>query len=125
MGVPSNSDRAPVQMELCDGSAGVVPSRHICFASTSRCLGQQWTFTNGVVQIYGNMCLNVDVSSAADVTSGTYLNIVSCIPGDGRQQFIYTSFVQANVVKWTLGGFCVIVKDEALFYGNHVSNSYR
>lgn len=48
---------------------------------------QKWTFTGGVVQVFGSKCLDVTDGVNAD---GTKLQIWDCNNGDANQQFYYT-----------------------------------
>jgi hypothetical protein len=74
------------------------------------------------MQVYGNKCLNIQVNTDGVVVSSNPLTMATCLPGAPLQQFTYTenAFVQANVVKWSGGNFCLLVPNEALFLGNQV-----
>ncbi|KAH0585642.1 hypothetical protein H2248_008862 [Termitomyces sp. 'cryptogamus'] len=81
----SNTDGASVTIEACTYSDN-----------------QKWTFDGGSVKIFGNKCLDIMNGNSAD---GTFLQIWTCTPNNGNQQFAYT---RDNRLAWNNNkGKCV------------------
>jgi len=79
----SNNDGAWVTIQPCNGS----PS-------------QKWTFTGGMVQVFGNKCL--DVTDGRNVDDGTRMQIWTCWGQNPNQQWYYDkvfrkSFIIRNI----------------------------
>ena len=66
----TNADGAVVTVQPCNNAAS-----------------QKWTFTGGVIQIYGNKCLDVTEGVNAD---GTKMQIWTCTTNNKNQQWGYT-----------------------------------
>ncbi|KIJ55622.1 carbohydrate-binding module family 13 protein [Sphaerobolus stellatus SS14] len=93
----SNTDGATVTLQACTDSAN-----------------QQWTFTGGAVQVFGNKCLDVTDGSTAD---GTKLQIWTCGTNNPNQQFYYTG---DNRLAWTNHGKCTDLTSGLLTAGNPI-----
>ena len=65
----SNNDGAWVTIQPCTGS-----------------VSQKWTFTGGVVQVFGNKCLDVTDGVNAD---GSKIQISTCLSQNPSQQWYY------------------------------------
>ncbi|KAF8629590.1 hypothetical protein AX15_003336 [Amanita polypyramis BW_CC] len=80
----SNNNGAAVTIQGCTGSAN-----------------QNWVFSGGQVQVFGNKCLDVTNGANAD---GTKLQIYTCLGGNQNQQWYYT---RDNRLSWTNHGKCM------------------
>lgn len=94
----SNSDGAAVIIQTCIGASA-----------------QQWTFTNGAISVFGNMCLDVTNGANAD---GTKLQIWTCTDNNANQQWHYNFWV--NQLSWKDKNKCLDLTDGNLNDGNQV-----
>jgi len=86
----------------------------------SDCTGssdQEWTFTNGQIQLYGGKCMDVTGGVNAD---GTKLQVWDCGPSSTvSQQFTYTGFGDNHIV-WNNTNKCLDLTYGNLTNGNQV-----
>ncbi|KAF8903752.1 hypothetical protein CPB84DRAFT_727292 [Gymnopilus junonius] len=94
----SNTDGAPVTVQPCNNT----PS-------------QKWTFTsNGIIQIYGNKCLDVTEGVNGD---GTKMQIWTCTTNNNNQKWGYT---RDNRIYWQGSNKCLDLTDGNLSNGNRI-----
>ncbi|KIM37840.1 carbohydrate-binding module family 13 protein [Hebeloma cylindrosporum] len=81
----SNADAAFVTIQPCTGSAS-----------------QKWTFSGGVVKVFGNKCLDVPEGKLVD---GTKLQIWTCSTNNANQKWSYSRW--DNRLTWLNKGKCL------------------
>ncbi|KDR78590.1 hypothetical protein GALMADRAFT_244033 [Galerina marginata CBS 339.88] len=97
MTAASNADGAIVTIQPCNNAAS-----------------QKWTFTGGVVQIFGNKCLDVTQGKNAD---GTKMQIWTCSTNNANQKFGYT---RDNRLYWAGSNKCVDLTSGSQAAGNRI-----
>jgi len=95
----SNTDGAFVAIQSCTGSDS-----------------QKWTFTGGVVKVFGTKCLDVTEGSTVD---GTKLQVWTCTANNANQMFSYTG---DNRLAWTNKGKCVDLTKGSQADGNRIQS---
>jgi len=94
-----------------------VNGSQVVIADCTGGVDQEWTFTNGQVQLYGSKCLDVTGGVNAD---GTKLQLWDCEPSDAaNQQFVYTGFGDNHLV-WNNTNKCLDLTNGNLTDGNQV-----
>ncbi|PPQ69744.1 hypothetical protein CVT26_014019 [Gymnopilus dilepis] len=93
----TNADGAVVTVQPCNNAAS-----------------QKWTFTGGVIQIYGNKCLDVTEGVNAD---GTKMQIWTCTTNNKNQQWGYT---RDNRIYWQGSNKCLDLTEGNLTNGNRI-----
>ncbi|KAF8139275.1 ricin B lectin domain-containing protein, partial [Mycena galopus ATCC 62051] len=111
--IPNQNIHLADDFEMCltaasDANGAAVVIEH---CGTRGSGSQNWTISGSILQVFGNMCLDVTGGATAN---GTPLQIWECTPGDANQQWT----LSGNSIQWSEESSCLDLTNGDVTSGN-------